>query len=63
MSWKDNKAVYMGSNQHGPEPVGHVTRYVKEARAKIPVACPNLVKKYNQGMGGVDLLDSMVANY
>ena len=53
----------MGSNQYGPYPITHVSQYVREAKAKIPVPCPNLVKKYNKGMGGVDLLDSMVANY
>ena len=63
VSWKDNKAVYMGSNQYGPHPITTVSQYIREAKAKLQVPCPNLVKQYNKNMGGVDLLDSMVATY
>ena len=63
VGWKDNKAVYLASNQHGPEPVGQCGRFSKASRGKVQVPCPNLVKTYNQGMGGVDQMDSSVALY
>ena len=33
------------------------------AAKKVDMACPDLVKRYNRGMGGVDLMDSSMANY
>ena len=45
------------------DPVGTIGRYSRVAAKKVDVTCPNLVKRYNRGMGGVDLMDSSVANY
>ena len=63
VSWKDNRAVYIGSNQYGPHPVTNVSRYVREAKAKQQVPCPNLVKQFNRNIGSVDLLDSIGATH
>ena len=40
-----------------------VLRRVKRQSAKIPVPCPEIIKDYNSGMGGVDLLDQKTAAY
>ena len=37
--------------------VSIVTRSVKEQSAKIPALCSEIIKDYNSGMDGVDLLD------
>ena len=34
-----------------------VLRGMKELATKIQVPCPNVIEMYNQGMGGVDLVD------
>ena len=61
--WKDNKAVYMASNIHGDDKSGTCQRFSREKRATIHVQMPTMVGKYNDGMGGVDLLDNLIACY
>ena len=53
----------MASNQYGMEPLTTVGRYSRAEHRRVDVPCPSLIKKYNAGMGGVDLLDSSVALY
>ena len=43
--------------------VSTVTRKVKGQSTKIPVPRPEIIKGYNSGMGGVDLLDQKTASY
>lgn len=38
-------------------------RFCRVTRKDIPVPIPDMVREYNSGMGGVDLLDNMVAVY
>ena len=38
--------------------ISTVSRRVKGQSVKIPVSCPEIIKDYNSGMGGVDLLDT-----
>lgn len=61
--WKDNKVVTMISTADGIEPITTVKRYDKDAKAKIDVSCPNVIKKYNQNMGGVDKSDMLTHLY
>ena len=61
--WKDNKPVYVASNVDLGEGNSTVERYVREERKKVKVPMPNQIKAYNTHMGGVDLLDQMVACY
>ena len=61
--WKDNKAVYMASNKHGDDKSGTCLRFSREKKANIQVPMPTMVGKYNAGMGGVDLLDNLIACY
>ena len=47
----------------GCNQISSVSRRAKDKSAKIPVLCPSIVKEYNSGMGGVDLLDQRTAPY
>ena len=62
--WYDNKAVTRcGANIEGNDDTSNVLRRQKGSATKLVVACPGIVKRYNHGMGGVDLLDQRVAAY
>ncbi|XP_065204445.1 piggyBac transposable element-derived protein 3-like [Planococcus citri] len=63
VKWYDNKCVTLISSHLGIHPLEEVKRYNKEKRTKMPVACPKLIKEYNQHMGGVDLADMLIALY
>ena len=41
----------------------NVLRRMKGSANKIPINCPNLVKLYNNGMGGFDIMDKKTAAY
>ena len=46
----------------GDEPhQGQDKRYCKQAEGQILISRFHLITKYNEGIGGVDLLDRMVA--
>ena len=47
---------------HGPSPEGTIGRFSKQSGGKVQIPCLDLVKRDKQGMGGVDLLGSSVAN-
>ena len=69
--WRDNKAVYAASNIHNVSSSNtanrqiqnQAKRYSKQAGGHVFISRPELIAKYNEGMGGVDLLDGMVALY
>lgn len=62
--WMDNKAVTLiGSCVEEIDTMGTVLRREKGASNKKTIPCPNIVKEYNQGMGGVDLCDQYTAAY
>lgn len=61
--WKDSKPVYVASNKHLPHLSSTCERYSRSEQKKVHVPIPDMIKKYNAGMGGVDLLDSQVAVY
>ena len=63
LKWKDNKVVNMLSTDAGIEPVTTVKRYDKEARAKVDVECPDVIKQYNGRMGGIDKSDMLTHLY
>ncbi|KAJ8890862.1 hypothetical protein PR048_010371 [Dryococelus australis] len=59
----DNKEVLLASNFVGIEPITSVKGFSKMERKKGDVPCPNIVKKYNVHMGGVDVADMLIALY
>ena len=67
VSWRDNKGVYAASNVHAlsneNNPDKTVKRYSRIEKKSIIVPIPYLLHQYNQYIGGVDLLDMMVATY
>jgi hypothetical protein len=63
VGWKDNKGVYMATNKFTGESNTTCSRYSRKDKKKIQVPIPEMFIKYNGGMGGVDLLDMMVAVY
>ena len=60
--WNDNSVVTLASNHIAVNPVKTAKRRVKAVKAK-EVPQPYVVHKYNKGMGGVDVLDRMLASY
>ncbi|KAF2880811.1 hypothetical protein ILUMI_25368 [Ignelater luminosus] len=56
VKWNDNAIVTVGSNHYGVTPLHKTARRVKEEHKK-DVQQPNAMKKYNERMGRVDLLD------
>ena len=62
--WYDNKAVLLlATNVEGMSGSSNVMRRMKGSSTKTPVPCPNIIKMYNNGMGGVDLMDQKTAAY
>ena len=62
--WFDRRSVLMlFSNIEGMSTTSTVLRRQKGYASKIQVPCPDVIKIYNQGMGGVDLIDQRTAAY
>ncbi|KRY10351.1 PiggyBac transposable element-derived protein 3 [Trichinella patagoniensis] len=59
--WHDNSIVRIASNFMTHSPLRNTQRRVKGQRIEVKV--PNIVRSYNTGMGGVDLLDKLAAAY
>ncbi|XP_045103522.1 piggyBac transposable element-derived protein 3-like isoform X4 [Portunus trituberculatus] len=55
--WMDKKAVLMASNYHGIEAT--TVKRTEKDRKKAIVPCPQVVKDYNDNMGGVDKHDML----
>ena len=63
VAWKDSKAVYVESNHTNVEPMRSCTRFNRVEKKRVQVPVPDCIVAYNQGMGGVDLLDNLVSVY
>ena len=62
--WFDRRSVLMlFCNIEEMLTTSTVLRQQKGSASKIQVPCPHFIKMYNQGMGGVDLIDQRTAAY
>ena len=63
VKWADTKCVTLASSYVSHTPTLQVKRYSKEEKNKVDVVCPQIIKQYNTHMGGVDLVDMLIALY
>ncbi|KRZ65680.1 PiggyBac transposable element-derived protein 3 [Trichinella papuae] len=61
VKWNDDAIVNIASNYMTHSPLRTDQRRVKGQRTEMPI--PNLVRSYNIGIGGVDLLYRLAAAY
>ncbi|KAL1480237.1 hypothetical protein MTO96_051205 [Rhipicephalus appendiculatus] len=61
--WNDNAVVTVSSNHLSHEPVGSAKRFSRRSNKKVDIPQPHLIKKYNEGMGGVDVMDRLLGSY
>lgn len=62
LKWMDNRPVYFLSNYLDPSKMETVNRKQKDGNIQ-QIACPELVKKYNDEMGHVDKMDMLKSLY
>ena len=63
VKWFDSKPIHLASSEFGTEPVGQCKRWSVQDKKYIEINRPSVVKNYNEKMGGVDLLDRVMAKY
>lgn len=63
LKWYDNKPVHLGSNIATYREVDVVRRWSKKEKKYVDIERPEIVRIYNQSMGGVDKMDQMVSYY
>jgi len=61
VKWYDNKPVSLGSNFITSGTPDEVSRYCKKEKRYISINRPEIVKLYNQSMGGVDKHDQLIS--
>jgi hypothetical protein len=61
--WRDNRSVMMLSTAFGKQSESNVLRWNKLEKRRVDISCPNVVKSYNEHMGGVDVCDQMMEYY
>ena len=63
VKWNDNSVVNCISNSIGVLPLEPVERFSRKEAKRVNIQRPQLMKIYNQAMGGVDLVDAAVGTY
>lgn len=61
--WLDNRTVVLASNFVGVGNEDYVERWDKKSKAYQKIKRSEVVRLYNQAMGGVDLLDQLIGYY
>lgn len=60
---KDNRAVTVCSNAAGIALISLVSHFSAKEKKSIQVNQPNLIKVYNENMGGVDRMNQSISKY
>lgn len=60
VQWNDTRKVTTLSNYMGAEPTTPIQRYNRRTKTHVEVKRPLCIGQYNEGMGGVDLMDSLL---
>eukprot|EP00794_Sanderia_malayensis_P000928 gene928-235_t len=63
VKWYDNKPVHLVSTYIGVQADETVKRFDRKRKMHVQVECPNVVKRYNKSMRGIDLADMLIALY
>ena len=63
VKWFDNNVVSCLSTLYTCHPIDLIQRWSNKEKKHIQVKRPNVIKSYNQHMGGVDLLDMLISLY
>ncbi|KAF2896111.1 hypothetical protein ILUMI_10064 [Ignelater luminosus] len=63
IKWFDNRGVILATTFSSAEPLPETERWDKEEKKKVAIQEPYAVNIYNKFMGGVDLLDRLIAYY
>ncbi|XP_064214102.1 uncharacterized protein LOC135266773 [Tribolium castaneum] len=63
VKWYDMKPVLLASTGQGSQPYDECKKWSKKEAKYIQVPRPNIVSKYNECMGGIDLIDRMISYY
>ncbi|KAF2883764.1 hypothetical protein ILUMI_22409 [Ignelater luminosus] len=61
--WNDSNAVSITSNSNPVFPTMQVKRYSEKDKKRVLVDQPNIIKEYNENMGGVDRADENISHY
>lgn len=63
VKWMDNKAVHLLSTITSSEEMITVRRRQKGQKEKVSVPCPAMIRDYNNGMNGTDVMDQRTKPY
>jgi len=63
LRWQDNKLVHTISTYAGAIPEDKAKRFDRKSRTTIEITRPYAISEYNRFMGGVDIMDRMIAHY
>lgn len=63
VKWMENNVVSMASTCYGTEPLTQVKRFSQKEKKIVHVPRPHLIGRYNNSMGGTDLMDQNIARY
>ena len=63
VKWLDNKPVNLVSTFAKAYPSISVSRFERKSSSNIDVTCPDIVKRYNASMGGVNLAAQLMSLY
>lgn len=61
--WNDNAVVTVSSNHLCHEPLGTAKRFSRRANERVDIPQPYLIKKYSEGVGGVDVFERLLRSY